>query len=52
MEVIVMSKNIKKSNVERLYDQLGISQKSNELKEYPFFNSDEDKHLAWKPLIV
>ncbi len=47
-----MSKNIKKSDVKELYDQLGITPKSNELEDYPFFNSNKDEHLAWKPLII
>lgn len=52
LEVIVMSKE-RKSEIEKLYDQLGISPKSNELNEYSFFNSKkEDEHLAWKPLPV
>ena len=47
-----MSKNIEKSDVEKLYNQLGISPKSNDLNDYPFFNSKNDEHLAWKPLII
>ena len=47
-----MDKNIKKSDVEKLYDQLGITPKLNDLEEYPFFNSKKDEHLAWKPLRV
>ena len=48
-----MSKDeIKKSEIEKLYNQLKISPKSNDLEEYPFFNSKKDKHLAWKPLII
>ena len=43
---------LKKSEVEKLYGQLGISPKSNNMDEYPFFNSKMDKHLAWKPLII
>ena len=26
--------------------------KSNNMDEYPFFNSKKDKPLAWKPLII
>ena len=48
-----MSKDIKKSDVEKLYDQLGISPELNELNEDSFFNYEKnDKHLAWKPLTV
>ena len=32
-------KEVKKSEIEKLYNQLGISPKSNKLIEYPFFNS-------------
>lgn len=45
-------KEVKKSEIEKLYNQLGISPKSNNLDEYPFFNTQKDKHLAWKPLII
>ena len=44
---------IKNSEIKKLYDQLGISPKSNELNEYLFFNSkNKDEHLAWKPLTI
>ena len=32
-----MSENIKKSDVKKLYDQLKITPKSNDLENYPFF---------------
>ena len=49
---MVMSENIKKSDVKKLYGQLGIVPKSNDMEDYPFFNSKKDEHLAWKPLLI
>ena len=44
---------VKKSEIEKLYGQLGISPKTNELNEYPFFDSkNKDEHLAWKSLTI
>ncbi len=47
-----MKKNISKEEVNKLYDQLGISPKFYNLNQYPFFDSNKDEHLAWKPLTI
>ena len=50
---IVMGRDIKKSDVKKLYGQLGISQEFWDLNEESFFDYNKnDRHLAWKPLTV
>ena len=46
-----MSRDFEKSVME-LYDMLEIMEKPYDLNEFPFFNSDGNKHLVWKPLKV
>lgn len=50
---IGLNKKIKDSDVEKLYESLGISQDSSEQNEIRYNNFQEkDTHLSWKPLAI